>query len=292
MLDQDHRAALLLRQMIYWYETMGHQSFYKFTCPPEGEHGGAYKEGDSWCEEMGMSYDVFVRTRDKIATRVDRELGLLTGKYDVHGKLLGVTYLVMYWRSHANRTKYVVNMPLVYAYQALELGTTYSLATVDISGFTLELGDEAKSRLRQMPVLTSGNASHDLPKPPSPISVDYPKTTQKKKQTHTGVRSLFVTVGEVHLGISPEIEISKALALQINDIVTVLERLGVTVEDVLKFPAWNTAQGRTIMSSKPATIEKHYVQYLSQKRMVRESEDVEARQMQERSERRSDLAIK
>lgn len=44
-------ATILLQQMIYWHSKMG-GPFYKFIEPCKNE---AYKEGDSWCEELGFS---------------------------------------------------------------------------------------------------------------------------------------------------------------------------------------------------------------------------------------------
>lgn len=45
-------ATLLLGQIVYWYKQNGN-GFYKFKTP--SENNPFYKEGDSWCEELGFS---------------------------------------------------------------------------------------------------------------------------------------------------------------------------------------------------------------------------------------------
>ena len=51
-------ATILLQQVIYWWYKNGRERFYKFRTKP-GKPNKLYKEGDSWCEELGISGKVF-----------------------------------------------------------------------------------------------------------------------------------------------------------------------------------------------------------------------------------------
>jgi hypothetical protein len=58
-------GCLVMQQLDYWFE--GHpRGFYKFLLPSEHP---AYKDGDSWTEELGMSKDEFRTAFDKIGIR-------------------------------------------------------------------------------------------------------------------------------------------------------------------------------------------------------------------------------
>ena len=58
-------GCLVMQQLDYWFE--GHpEGFYKFLLPSDHP---AYKDGDSWTEELGMSVDEFRTAFDKIGIR-------------------------------------------------------------------------------------------------------------------------------------------------------------------------------------------------------------------------------
>lgn len=58
-------SCLVMQQLDYWFE--GHpEGFYKFLMPSDHP---AYKIGDSWTEELGMSKDEFRTAFDKIGIR-------------------------------------------------------------------------------------------------------------------------------------------------------------------------------------------------------------------------------
>ena len=58
-------GCLVMQQLDYWFENHP-EGFYKFLLPSEHP---AYKEGDSWTEELGMSVDEFRTAFDKIGHR-------------------------------------------------------------------------------------------------------------------------------------------------------------------------------------------------------------------------------
>ena len=58
-------SCLVMQQLDYWFENHP-EGFYKFLLPSEHP---AYKDGDSWTEELGMSVDEFRTAFDKIGIR-------------------------------------------------------------------------------------------------------------------------------------------------------------------------------------------------------------------------------
>lgn len=68
-------ATILLQQMIYWHSKMG-GPFYKFIEPCKNE---AYKEGDSWCEELGYSVKEFAT-----AYKTLEDLGVVSKKINMN----------------------------------------------------------------------------------------------------------------------------------------------------------------------------------------------------------------
>ena len=58
-------GCLVMQQLDYWFENHP-EGFYKFLLP---SNHPAYKDGDSWTEELGMSVDEFRTAFDKIGHR-------------------------------------------------------------------------------------------------------------------------------------------------------------------------------------------------------------------------------
>jgi hypothetical protein len=76
-------GCLVMQQLDYWFE--GHpEGFYKFLLPSDHP---AYKVGDSWTEELGMSVDEFRTAFDKIGirykskTEFDKAVDKFQGKF-------------------------------------------------------------------------------------------------------------------------------------------------------------------------------------------------------------------
>lgn len=66
-------AGILLQQMIYWHEKMG-GDFYKFK--QEAPNHDRYKEGDSWCEELGFTRYEFDSAIKVIGTKITKGVSL------------------------------------------------------------------------------------------------------------------------------------------------------------------------------------------------------------------------
>jgi len=60
-------ACILMQQLEYWFVKYPH-GFYKFLAPPDSIQF-AYKEGDSWKEELAISEDEYRTAFDQIGTR-------------------------------------------------------------------------------------------------------------------------------------------------------------------------------------------------------------------------------
>jgi hypothetical protein len=59
-------ACILMQQLEYWFDKIDSDSFYKFLSPCKNEF---YKDGDSWCEEIGISEKEFRNAFDNIGLR-------------------------------------------------------------------------------------------------------------------------------------------------------------------------------------------------------------------------------
>ena len=76
-------GCLVMQQLDYWFENHS-EGFYKFLLPSDHP---AYKVGDSWTEELGMSVDEFRTAFDKIGIRYksksefDKAVDKFQGKY-------------------------------------------------------------------------------------------------------------------------------------------------------------------------------------------------------------------
>ena len=69
-------STILMRQLDYWFDIYNGETFYKFTEPVEEKNEIApskkeskYKKGDSWTEELSISYEEFVTAFDNIGVR-------------------------------------------------------------------------------------------------------------------------------------------------------------------------------------------------------------------------------
>lgn len=91
-------ATILLQQMIHRYKG---EAFYKFMEPCSHPR---YREGDSWCEELGFTRSEFIRARDKIATKIRR---------GVSKKEAFDNSFVIYWTDSNRMTFYEVNEELL-----------------------------------------------------------------------------------------------------------------------------------------------------------------------------------
>jgi Tfp pilus assembly protein FimT len=88
-------AVLLFSQLLYWFEKNDYQEFYKFISPCQNQ---AYKEGDSWTEELGFSYEefstAFSKIGEKFVSKTKFEEGFENEKmfYSYTDKIKGLTY--------------------------------------------------------------------------------------------------------------------------------------------------------------------------------------------------------
>ena len=133
-------ATILLSQIVYWWKRSDYGPFYKFAAPPATQNP-AYREGDSWEEELGFSRSQFEGARRAIAKRVK--------KGDVKAEFL-TEWFVLYWRDPSNKMFYELNAPLV----ATRLYDLYDAPTVTV--FNLD-GKPVSMDIRQIASPIVGN---------------------------------------------------------------------------------------------------------------------------------------
>lgn len=68
------KTALLILGLEYWFDRTGSEHFYKFLEPCTNT---AYRPGDSWTEELGLSREEFVSAFDRVAIRYKSKTALM-----------------------------------------------------------------------------------------------------------------------------------------------------------------------------------------------------------------------
>lgn len=101
-------ACLVMSQIEYWVSKMG-DGFYKFLEPPETNQY-RYKVGDSWTEELGISYAEFVSAFDQIGVRYKSKKEYDEAKA---GDEFGEKYYCSYFNKITRQTFYFRNKPKV-----------------------------------------------------------------------------------------------------------------------------------------------------------------------------------
>ncbi len=97
-------GCLVMQQLDYWFE--GHpEGYYKFLMPSDHP---AYKNGDSWTEELGMSVDEFRTAFDKIGLRYKSKSEFDKAEDKFQGK-----FYCSYVDRRSNLTYYFRNHDLV-----------------------------------------------------------------------------------------------------------------------------------------------------------------------------------
>lgn len=97
-------ASILFNQVIFWASQSKGEPFYKFLQPCGHD---LYREGDSWCEELGFSYKELSGAIAKIGTKITKGIS----KADVI-KGEGSQSLVIYWTDASRVTWWQLNVDL------------------------------------------------------------------------------------------------------------------------------------------------------------------------------------
>ena len=165
-----------------------------------------------------------------------------------------------------------------------------AIGSVDIQGLTLEMGQKAKLRHRQMPPLTSVNATSEVGKNPHPISKSTHESTQDKKEAAFS-KPLYQAIAECHFNVNGNIKISKGKHEEIMRIYHLLQPKHVQAHQVHAVKEWWNGKGYKFFPKKLEALEQVYLDYLARGSQVRESEDRDAQAAAERAERRKDMVI-
>lgn len=109
-------SAILLQQILYWWESIGKRPFYKFNDKCSHE---LYKYGDSWQEELQFGPSEFKTALQTIATKITKGvsknqiLSETQAIFDETGVMQNADKLVIYWTDSKRMTWYEVNEPLL-----------------------------------------------------------------------------------------------------------------------------------------------------------------------------------
>ena len=117
-------ASILLAQLFYWWRINERKPFYKFKQPCEHK---AYKDGDSWTEELGFTEYQF----DGALKRIGVKITSGDDKSDVCEKAL-----VVYWTDRDRMTWYQVNEDLYYTSIGIAYEDSSRLANKEKSGYS------------------------------------------------------------------------------------------------------------------------------------------------------------
>ena len=93
-------ATILLQQILYWWHKNGKKKFFKFRAPCKHE---LYKEGDSWCEELGFTEREF----DSALKRIGFKFGKTKNRIEKNKAL------VFYYKTGDGLTWYDINVGLL-----------------------------------------------------------------------------------------------------------------------------------------------------------------------------------
>lgn len=146
-------AAILLKQIAFWYKLKRNQPFYKFKAPCNHK---LYEEGDSWEEELGFSRSEFDCARSKIGTKITQDSGANKGDilmmdtafFDDDGRMTNANRLIIYWTDADRVTWYILNENLL----------EDALSKLDLkreSGFSRKRGNPAlagKAAIQHYPI--------------------------------------------------------------------------------------------------------------------------------------------
>ncbi len=107
-------ATILLQQVLYWYKKNGNKPFYKFNAPCDH---ALFKPGDSWADELGLSWDEINTARKRIASKVTAKMS-----DDQRAEVYNQS-MIVYWMTRDRLTFYDVNPLLV----NVAVGAVYAL---------------------------------------------------------------------------------------------------------------------------------------------------------------------
>lgn len=163
-------AAILYRQLVYWFKKMEYKPFYKFLKPCEH---GAYKTGESWTEELGMTETEFRTAFQKIgiAYKSKKEFDKTENKFiDNKGE---EKYFCSYIDRLERKTYYFMNNDTV---KKLELELNYNDFPRNEETSSLEIKKPISRNEESSFVETNNSISNN-----SRIPEDYQKNTTEEK---------------------------------------------------------------------------------------------------------------
>ncbi|RKY07993.1 MAG: hypothetical protein DRP56_04845, partial [Planctomycetota bacterium] len=141
-------SAILLQQISYWWSISKCKPFYKFKAPCSHD---AYKEGDSWCEELGFSTGVFDTAIRHIGKKITKGVSKTEARK---------THLVIYWIDRNRVTWYQLNEELFglasyLAYESPDLLSNKGFTIyIDTNGFRYFIDKQGSNHFIDKPETT------------------------------------------------------------------------------------------------------------------------------------------
>lgn len=177
-------ACILMQQLDYWFERYPN-GFYKFL-EPSPRHP-AYRVGDSWTEELGISSDEFRTAFDKIGVRYESKTKYFeaANKFEFYDAAEG-EYKEKYYCSYTDKmrhmTFYIRN---------------HALVDAELERLQLTQISDAAAGSTTMPIYGNGEVQF------AEGGEVYPDYTETTTETNSNILSLSESYGRNNFGSSP-----------------------------------------------------------------------------------------
>jgi len=169
-------TAILLQQIVYRWEKNGLRPFYKFKQPCEHQ---LYREGDSWCEELGFGRATFDTALSRIAIKHTSDM---TVEQAIEQARLEKKPVV-YWTDSGRVTHYNVDMDTL----------------IDLLAMAYDLKTESSDSYRRKPALDKDGNRLYLKTETSFINTDTTTDTTKEEPHNPGGGQKFCVIDTLAL---------------------------------------------------------------------------------------------
>lgn len=269
-------AAILLQQMVYWWELSNEQPFYKFrdTCKHK-----MYRKGDSWCEELEWSGAEFdgalkiigtkivkgVGKNEALAYKVPQRNGMPDSEYYVEMKK-AIAHCVVYWTDSNRITWYQVNSELLGNLILLNyLGNSTSLKYLRKSTKSNYLKSETTTETtKKIPTSDDAGVGKSPKKERKPRKKAEPKEPKPKAKD-----VIFDTIADCAYGITDTTNVSNGSTIGAIKRIAVKQftlEYGNTTPEIIAQSIRMFAGSRRGFPQYQTTFEAPYVAYLQSHR--------------------------
>lgn len=201
LLTNSVHAAILLSQVLYWWDKSERKPFYKFK---QSCNHKAYKPGDSWCEELEWNSTEFDSALRVIGTKVTKGISkkdllatefperLVTESNEEYCARIetAISRIVIYWTDSSRITHYAVNERLL----GKLLTAVYLDKTLSVRYLKRAIASVTQKKRRAQHTLSSKStaqttqesttdSSADAGAPTPPSEEEKPAPSKRKQKT-------------------------------------------------------------------------------------------------------------